>query len=87
MTSSGSPMKIVANSADTICTFILSSPSLTSTSSVETPRSVLYGIAKDDPGPSNDEALRKTDIVRTSAGGGEVGRRPDDDDGPESIYL
>ena len=80
----GSPMKIVANSADTICTFILSSPSLTSTSSVETPRSVLYGIAKDDPGPSNDDALRKTDMALTSAGVGvgEVGRRPDDDDGP-----
>ena len=75
-------MKIVAKSADTICTFILSSPSLTSTSSVETPRSVLYGIAKDDPGPSNDDALRRTDIVRTSAGVGEVGRRPDDGGGP-----
>ena len=55
-------MNTVANSADTICTFILSSPSLTSTSSVETARRVLYGIVKDDPGPAKDEALRTTDM-------------------------
>ena len=56
-------MKIADNSTETIWTRILSNPSLASTSSVETPLSVLYRIVKDDPGPWKDEALRTTDIA------------------------